>query len=596
MKKIICLILAILFVISLAACDKGEATDKGGTSETTAPYVDTCIVSFENTDTANQSVEKGSLLQTPDTPNKSNCVFVGWYMDSDFTEEAKFPLTVDSDIKLYANFLTYQEAFREARKNTVGDTVKGFEYTYKMDISASCLGLALTGNTTGIAKYSSVGEVNFYDASTNSGKLLNDGSNYKIRRGTSLQDISLDENGKMKSFSVEQVDSNYKYNSSSLAKAVFEYSDDQLKSISVTDQKDLYKLNTSASASSVISLIANNINNPIVENLLCELPETSADTNLYVSFDNDKIDSYIYEFKISASELQFDLKYTLKFTDVGTANTIIPKKFENVALSAAEIKVFKDEATDIVNSFKNQESSGYEFKVETGVDYGITNGEINSTFEGTAYRKLQSNSAFFHNDITINSDYKNGDLYKDKGIDDVHIKLTKLSNGEVHIIEKKIFADSTQKIENFTDSDLTSFYLFDILTHSKEFSFAEKATGKNETVYTFGLTNGGVAALLTWLNTSLDIDPLDKATVSALVYGKFAESSVLVNYGTLSIKVANGKLVSIEVEVEGDFTTLFEGSADFTVADKAQVKLDMTITVESDGNTFEPFETVKDAK
>ena len=46
--------------------------------------------------------------------------------------------------------------------------------------------------------------------------LLLDGSNYKIRRGTSLQNVSLDENGTIKSFSVEQVDYDYKYDSSSL--------------------------------------------------------------------------------------------------------------------------------------------------------------------------------------------------------------------------------------------------------------------------------------------------------------------------------------------------------------------------------------------
>lgn len=594
MKKIfrnfLLLLLVATFFGGVVSCAKPSTQEESST-------VQKCTVSYVNTDLKSQSVEKGTSIQKPTNPQKSGSVFVGWYSDAEYTNKVTFPLTIEADTNLYAKFYTYQEAFQKARDNTIGDNIGGFEYSYTMDISASCLGIVgVTGKNSGNAKYSNIGEVNYYDESVSSGALLYDGSSYKIRRGTTLQSISLDENGKIKKCLIGQVDGNYKYDSSSLAKVVFSYSDNQIKSISPTNQSNVYKLNTSESFSSVVSIIANCLNHPIIEKLLCELPETAAATNLYVSFNDDMIDSYTYEFKVAVSELQFDLKYTLKFTDVGTAKNIVAKDFENLAISSSDIKVVKDEVLAIVNSFRNQEKSGYDFNVETGVDFGASEGEINSKFSGSAYRKIQSSSVFFHNAIEIDSDFKNKDLYKDKEIDDVNVKLTKLSNGEVHIIEKKVLTDKTQKLDNFADSDTTSFYLFDALTNSGEYSFAEKSVVEGKTVYTFGLTNAGAATLLNWLNGSLDLDPLDKAAAEALVYGKFNQSSVLVNSGVVSVVVNGGALESINVSLEGDFTTAFEGSAEFAKESKAQIKLDMSVVVKANGNLFEPFDTVNDAK
>jgi hypothetical protein len=174
--------------------------------------------------------------------------------------------------------------------------------------------------------------------------------------------------------------------------------------------------------------------------------------------------------------------------------------------------------------------------------------------------------------------------------------LTKLSNGEVYVIEKKFLNGDEKQLGDFVDSDLTSFYLLDIVAQCGDFSFAEKISENNKTVYTFGLTNNGVASILTWLNTTLDLDPLDKASVKTLVYGQFIDSSILINTGTVIVSVVEGELKEIVVKVEGDFITSFEESVDFTNADKAQIKLDMSVSINEDGNTFEPFDSVKDAK
>lgn len=145
-------------VFCIASCEKaptGENVPTGENSPTEAvSEAEICTVSFENTDLENQSLKKGDSLQRPNDPAKSDCVFVDWYTDADYINKAIFPITIDSDIKLYARFFTYQEAFQNARENTVGDAVPGFEYTYSMDISASYVDVSLAGKTTGNAKYS----------------------------------------------------------------------------------------------------------------------------------------------------------------------------------------------------------------------------------------------------------------------------------------------------------------------------------------------------------------------------------------------------------------------------------------------------------
>ena len=581
--RVLALLLAVLMTFVVFTACKEDKTEQ-------------CSVTFANTSLNAQSVEKGQTVAKPEDPEKEGNIFVGWYTDADFQTEAQFPITVNENTTVYAKFYTYGEAFQKARNNTVGDDVPGFSYSYTLDATATVAAVNLNGHTAGTAKYSKTGGVNFYDEHTNSGILFYDGSKYQIRRGTTLQNVAMNEEGEVTSFSVAEVDASYKYDSSSFAKAVFTYSDDQLKTIEKTDQKNVYKLKTAMNASAAIALVGNNLNNPKVAKIIGTLPATDVNTGMYVTFSGDKIASYKYEMIINVSALQFNLTYTLNITDSGTALNITPRTFQGVALTPAEIGQNATTAAAFVTTFKNKAQSGYDFRVDTGVDYGATSGEINSTFQGSARRKVDGNEVYFHNDIEIDSDYKNTDLYKTAGIKDVHIKETRLANGEVWLIEKKLLADNTQQVTPFTPGENTSYYLFNVLAHVGTYTFADIKVKDGVTSYGFGLSNAGVAELLTWLNASLDLDPLSTATADVQIYGNFDPATLKVNTGKLTIKVQNGVLIGIQIKVEGDATTSFAGSAGFTTADKAQIKLDYTLTPIAAGDTFEPYTTVNAAK
>lgn len=591
-RFLLVLILA-LSVLAFTACGKKD-DDKGGND---TPQEVKYTVEYNGTSMASQEVKEGSSIQQPSDPSKSGYIFGGWYTDASFTTEAKFPMTINKNTTLYAQFTDYQTAFKKAREKTIGDNVAGYEFDYTLDVTAAYSAVSAKGKTVGNSKYSKNGDVKFYDAHTNSEILFYDGSKYQIRTGSELQKISLDENDVLKNYSVEEVDDSYKFDSSSFAKALFEYSDDKLKSIEATTKANEYKLNTSFSASMAIAIVGNNLNSSFVEKTIGSLPETSVNTAMYVTFSNGEIKTYRYEMHIDVSSIKFDLVYNLTFKNVGTTPTINPRVFAGLALKANEISTAKSAVDGIINSYMAKAHSGYDFKVKTGVDFPSKN-EINSTFQGSALRKVDGTNVFFHNDIEIDSDYKNADLYKAAGIADVHIKKTMLSNGEVHNIEKKTLKDATYLVEGYTPNINDSFYLLDALNQISGITFIQTIndTKTSETTYAIGLATSDVVKLLKWFNANLDLDPLGKATADVKLFGDFTDSSVKVKDFQLTILVKDGSLAKISLEAKGEFNTKLSDSRDFTSTQEADFNFSYTITMTNKGDSFEPYDTVNKAK
>lgn len=500
----------------------------------------------------------------------------------------------------------YKSVFLSARKNTIGEGVKGFEYSYVTEANAgatvSSRLLSLTGKTEGSSKYSTQGDVGFYDEHKNSGALFYDGTKYQIRNSTSLQKLSFNEDGIMKSYKVEEVDASYRYDNSSLAKALFEYSDDDIKSVTKISG-NTYKIDTKANATSVVQMVGNLLANPIVK-LKFNTHVDNINTSMTVSFDNtfEHLKSYKYEVSLAANAIQgvdldFSLTYTLNFTKVGEASTITPKTFENIAITTQEQDTYKQEITGALGSYYSKEHSAYNFKVKTGVNFDSSL-EINSTFQGYTRRKVAQDKVYFLNDVEIDSDYKNGDVYKSLNVDDIHIRRTRLSNDEVWNIEKKVLTDGTEKIDPYTDNDNDNFYLLKGLYEGfSEFMFIQKDNADYGAVeYSLGVPSTCVEGVLNYFNIALDLDPMYKITNDLKVFGDFNAQSIVLDDASFGITINNGALVGIIFEMQGEYQTKLTGSKDFSYEKHAEFKIDYSLDVTPDGDQFEPFTTVKDAK
>lgn len=585
-KALVLLSLLLVLVLLLVSCGGGGSKPADE---------DSCTVTFKNTDMSNQTIKKGSALNRPADPQKNNYVFGGWYADAGFTTPVQFPVTINEDTTLYAMFYDFGEAFAAAREKTIGSAVPGYEYDYTLDVKVKYNGVALSGLTEGNAKYSSSGEVSFYDVHTNSGLLFYDGTGYQIKRGDLLQKISFNEKEKMTGYDIEEVGANYKFDSSSFAKALFEYDDSQLKSVEKTSKANEYKLKTSFNASSGIALVSKVLNNSLVRRALSSVPNNSVDTAMYVTFSDGKVQSYRYEMKIAVSSIEFDLVYSLTFKNIGQAQTITPRAFVGLSLSASEVAATRAEIDGYINAFTAKSASGYDFTVKTGVDFPSKN-EIDSTFQGSAKRKVTDGTVYFHNDIEIDSDYKNADLYKAGGIDDVHIKRTRLSNGDVWNIEKKVLADATTQITPYTANRTDSYYLFDLLAQIENYSFIQKVTKGTTVTYTIGVPKNEVIKIFVYLNAQLDLDPLGKATVDPIIFGDYVASSIVPDELELTVEIKDGVLSSIEAKGDGEFQTAFAGSRDFTATELADYNFSYKLTVDPDADSFVPYTEVKKAK
>ena len=307
MKKIF-IILLVFLSFTMISCKKKGNDDNNNTNNNNNQQDVVYTVSFEGTTLNDIKIKEGETLSKPVDPTANDKIFGGWYSDANYTTEVKFPLVINSDTKIYAKFYTYSEAFSKAREKTIGVNVLGYEYDYTVTANASYKGVSLNGTTIGNTKYSSTSNVKFYDEKSNSGLLFNDGSKYQIRHDNVIQKITLNEKFEVKKFETEVVNDDFTYDTSSFAKALFEYEEDQLKSIEKQSNGE-YKLKTSMSISKGVALVGNYLNHPMVEKIIGTLPETSVNTDMFVTFSNGEVNTYRYVMNINVTDLTLDLEY-----------------------------------------------------------------------------------------------------------------------------------------------------------------------------------------------------------------------------------------------------------------------------------------------
>ncbi len=493
-----------------------------------------------------------------------------------------------------------KEDFLKARNNTIGDNVPGYEYDYTLNVNASYMGFALSGKTLGNSKYNAKStDVSFYDEHDNSGALFYDGSKYQIKKGLNLHEISLDEDGVIKKYTIKQVDESYKYDSSSFAKAVFEYDNSKFKDIKKTTTANEYELKTTFNASAGIALVGNYINHPIVEKIIGTLPETSVNTAMYVTIKSEKLTGYRYLMNIDVSGLTFSLTYSLSFKNIGVAPTITPKVFNNTFVSDSDVKKAKTEIYTYLDAYKALEHSSYDFKVKTAVGYQNKN-DINATVKGFSKRKVTSSEVYYLNDYEVDTDHKNADLYKAHNLADCHGARVKLSTGEVHDLKKKTtsIGGKYEDIKTASHDDSDNYYLFDVLKMIDNVSFIQKLNddSKSTVTYSIGSDNAGGVSILNNFNALLRLNPLGASDVDVKAFGEFSSSSVSIKDFEFKITLKDNAFYMLSLEMNGKYISSFPNSRDFLTKQDASFKLEVSLSKTNDGDSYEPASTIKDVK
>ena len=77
------------------------------------------IVKFENTTYEEVLVESGTKLEKPNDPVKEGYIFIGWFIDSNFTKEYDFNDLVINDLILYPKFEKENKEYNVKFENTM---------------------------------------------------------------------------------------------------------------------------------------------------------------------------------------------------------------------------------------------------------------------------------------------------------------------------------------------------------------------------------------------------------------------------------------------------------------------------------------------
>lgn len=205
---------------------------------------------------------------------------------------------------------------------------------------------------------------------------------------------------------------------------------------------------------------------------------------------DNHINTYSYEFKVTLTSAILTFKYDLDFINIGENVDIVAPAFEGVAITRTEIGTKIMTINNYLTDYRGLTNSGYNYEVKTEVAF---EGElaINSTTKGRTMRNIVDNEVYFWNRVDFSSNYKNADLYKDKGIVDYGRYRVKYASKDVYDVTDRIWplSDIYNQIPNYDNEALDNYYMLlsSTLLNSNTVSMvSEKAKGSDVT-YSIGV-------------------------------------------------------------------------------------------------------------
>lgn len=558
-KRLLSIVPLVLLVAAAAGCDTQEST-RPSTGNSDSP-------SISQSDSSSSSSSQNSSSSSSSSVNSSTSTGPASSDSSSSSSDIENP----------------REYFLEAREKTVNGP--GWTYDDRLSITTTIGALGFetsgpSGTRTGTTRYSTSGDVGFYQNFESSGALLFDGQTHAIRRGTTLETIKQNEDGEVTSYETEQVDADYKYDTSTYAKAIFEYEDSDIKEVTAVSI-NRYEITTGWNASQIISTLLNNLNNPIVEQIIENIPETQSDVHFYVTFTDDGyIDTFEYDFTVSVEVLGNDqtleFNYSMDFTGY-TAQDIEVPSFDGVLLTEEQVANAVEGINDAADSYRSLTNSAYTFELNTTIDYGWVF-HPNTTVQGSTKRQVYGGQVYFLNDLKVDiNNYDSGEGYERI--------IGKTSDGSSWVGEEKGIISKHYEFTEFdTDTTLDEFYLLpsDDFIATGSFKTGQTETVNGVTTVTFGLSDEGVVTLMEFIDESVRTD----ITLEN-------EWSIWTNEGTewtvsdledsnISISYDSTGIVSLDIEITGNIDTEIDDNS-------GETSFEITLAIETtdDGEGYE---------
>ncbi|MCQ2795780.1 MAG: hypothetical protein MJ213_00490 [Bacilli bacterium] len=410
----------------------------------------------------------------------------------------------------------------EAKKLLMGAKTTTLASTYKYDYSLSA---SVKFPLFNISPAKMTGQVlyngnQYLNKKENSGILMIDSTTYTFNQGNDLIKI----NTKKDDFEVvnkENFTLGYDFESSSVGKIFKALSSEDIIDIkNDSSNKHKFKIglghttfkNKFLSALNVIDLtIVFNILNKISQDKwgLAFKPDC-----YFILDDNDKyVKNFHFDLNLEFKDIvNVIFKLDQNFSQIGGSfDVTIPPVLKDCYFKSEEID---SNIASLKTSFENSKDSYYTYKLKTAVDHGMAKGNplglaVNSTSKGFAERKSQNGTLYFHNELELDSDYKNKDQYKGI-IDDYKYTRARVSNdNSVWDVKAQLGTDEYHSVSPYANEPVDDYYM---LPKEKWFSSSYvKALRKttesdNTTTWKLGLSNEAIKEMLTTYNASIRLD------------------------------------------------------------------------------------------
>jgi uncharacterized repeat protein (TIGR02543 family) len=568
--------LIMFFGFTIVACGGSDTPNNPNTGNQFS------IVFISNGGTSIQSITKneGSQVSKPADPTKDEYIFGGWFYDSSLSSAVSWPITLVADITIYAKWSNSVEYFLNARDNTVNANQFEYDFNLSVDIAYGPIdgpSAIIDGNV----KYNSSASNTYYKYEQNSGLLLPDGIIHTIKTGSELAVMKANMDGKLYDYEKKSVSNDFKYESSSYAKVLFEYTESQIQSVNLVENGK-YQINYSGSATGLVNMAIGIINNPILSQFL-NIPNSDSSLHVYVTYENDLIDTFEYEFNISLSGASITFHYDLDFKKVGSGVTISIPTFNGVSLTDTEIASKTSLINNAISGYRLLNQSGYSYDVKTSIDYP-GKFAIDAHIQGRTMRQILNNNVFFWNRIELDSDYKNNDLYQNNGIVDYERYRVMYANGDVYDVIDGFPSNTYTKIVDYDNSLYDNYYFLipTTLLNENNVSIIQEFSDGNKNTYSIGLNANGIISLMDFIDMSVRVDVNELNEVK--IYN--VESGLEITKCDFTIVVNNGNLESIEINITGAYNsnpyagTVFSGPCSFS--------LSANIVVNSEGANYTP--------
>lgn len=539
MKKPLLLLLTLIFCIALASC--------GGKEEEPQKYN---IVFESNGGSAVSTItrDEGTSVAKPADPYRNNHIFLGWYLNSELTESVAWPLTLNSDLKVFAEWIDNKTYFLNARDNTVNASGFEYDFTLALDLAYGTID-GPSANIEGNVKYNQSAQHSYYKNENTSGLLLPNNTIHIIKTNNELATFKVNSKGTLFSYEKEAVDSNFKYESSIYAKVLFNYDASQIES--VTKKSDgSFEIKYVGGSSNFIKSLLQALDSPLLAAFI-DLPNLDSDLQIVVTMENGLIKSFNYSFSIGIVAGTLSVQFQLIFKKVGSGVNIVPPSFPGIAITESEITQKANSINTLLTAYQAENRSGYTYDVKTEVKFPDKNA-INAHVQGRTMRVVEANEdVYFWNRIELDSDYKNSDLYKNLGIEDYERYRVTYQNGDVYDCIDGVFSNTYTKIEGYDNHAIDNYYFFIPLTllNKKNISIIQEKNQGAAKTYSLGLNATGVTSLLGFIDQAIRIDVNNENEF--LIYNIKGELEI--TGCEFIVEIENNKLKSIKMEIEGSY-------------------------------------------